>query len=105
MLCRQVARVAGPGRRRLPHPGPHRVPSPQTLSPSPRVGLCKGGKDPEGNLPLALMPLITPVAMGRFTVLSFFTCDQVMSLRDVNDGSSGWVSCCWGRVHPATPSR
>lgn len=76
-----------------------------SLSPSPRVGACEGAKDWEGNLPLALMPLIASVAVGRFLVLSFFTCEQekgglnqVMSLRDVNGGPSGWVACCWGKV-------
>lgn len=54
-----------------------------------RVGLCEGAKDLEGNLPLALVPVIVPVALGRVVVLSFFTCVQVMSPRDVSGGSSG----------------
>lgn len=35
------------------------------------------GKDSEGNLPLALVPLIASMAVGRFLVFNLFTCDQV----------------------------
>lgn len=54
------------------------------------------GKDSEGNLSLGLMPLIALMAVGRFLVLSFFTCGQVkgglhqvVSLRDVNVHAAG----------------
>lgn len=59
----------------------------------------------EGNLPLALIPLMAPVPLGRFLVLSFFTWSQVkgtlkqvMGLKDVSGRSAGWMACCWGRV-------
>lgn len=53
-------------------------------------------KDSEGNLHLALMPLIAPMAVGRFLGFGFATCDgmkggmnQVVSLRDVNASAAG----------------
>lgn len=58
-----------------------------------------------GNLPWALVLLFVSMAVGRFLVLSFFSCywvmaglNQVMSVRDANGGSSGWVLCYWGRM-------
>lgn len=64
----------------------------------------------EGNLPLALIPLMAPVPLGRFLVLSFFTWSQVkgtlkqvMGLKDVSGRSAGWMACCWGRVSGSLP--